>query len=55
MVKVVLDDLVSLTNETSVIATINENNDLVTTAIDNSLSRYGTSPQYENNRFSTIQ
>lgn len=42
--KVVLDDLVSLTNETSVIATINENNDLVTTAIDNSLSRYGTSP-----------
>lgn len=44
MAKVVLDDLVSLTNETSVIATINENNDLVTTAIDNSLSRYGTSP-----------
>ena len=44
MAKVTLDDLTSLANETSVIATINENNDLVTTAIDNSLSRYGTSP-----------
>ncbi len=42
--KLTLADLASLANETSAIATINANNALIETAIDNTLSRDGTSP-----------
>lgn len=44
MTKVTLDDLANLTNETSAIGTINENNDRVVAAIDNTLSRDGSTP-----------
>lgn len=44
MAKVTLDDLTSLSNETSVVNTVNENNNLVEAAIENTLSRDGTSP-----------
>jgi hypothetical protein len=42
--KLVLTDLASLTNYTSAIATINANSDRVETAIENTLSRNGASP-----------
>lgn len=44
MTKVTLDDLANLTNETSAVNTINENNDRVVAAIDNTLSRDGSTP-----------
>lgn len=44
MTKLVLSDLASLANQTTAISTINANNALIETAIDNTLSRDGTSP-----------
>lgn len=44
MAKLTLSDLASLTNETSAIATINANNNLIETALENTLSRDGTFP-----------
>src|SRR5574343_292295 len=44
MSKLTLSDLASLTNEQSAIATINANNALIETALENTLSRDGTSP-----------
>lgn len=44
MSKITLNDLTSLTNQTSAIALINANNTNVETAIENTLSRDGTSP-----------
>ena len=42
--KLTTDDLSSLTNETSAIGTINENNERIEQAIEKTLSRDGTSP-----------
>jgi len=44
MAKLTLTDLASLANETSAIATMNANDALVETAMENTLSRDGTSP-----------
>jgi hypothetical protein len=44
MAKLTLTDLASLTNETSAITTINNNNNAIETALENTLSRDGTSP-----------
>ena len=44
MAKLTLTDLANLNNETSAVNTINTNNDSVETAIENTLSRDGTSP-----------
>lgn len=44
MAKLTLSDLASLTNETSAITTINNNNTAIETALENTLSRDGTSP-----------
>ncbi len=44
MAKVFLDDLANLQNETSAANTINRNNDRIETALENTLSRDGTSP-----------
>jgi len=44
MAKLTLSDLASLANQTSAIATINANNALIETALENTLSRDGTSP-----------
>lgn len=44
MAKITLTDLASLANETSVVATINANHALIETALENTLSRDGTSP-----------
>ena len=48
MPKLSLTDLASLTNETSAIAAINNNNTLVENALENTLSRDGTSPNSMN-------
>lgn len=48
MAKVTLDDLTNLENESSAVTTINNNNDLVAAAIENTLSRDGTSPNEMN-------
>jgi hypothetical protein len=42
--KLTLADLANLTNETTVVATINANNTLIEAAIENTLSRDGTTP-----------
>lgn len=42
--KPTLNDLTSLTNETSVINTINNNNDAIETAFENTISRDGSTP-----------
>lgn len=44
MTKLVLNDLASLTNETTAIQSINNNYDSIVDAIENTLSRDGTSP-----------
>lgn len=44
MAKLTLDSLTSLTNEVSAIATINDNSDAIETALENTLSRDGTTP-----------
>lgn len=44
MPKLVLDNLVNLDNPTSVVNTINTNNNLIATALENTFSRDGTSP-----------
>lgn len=44
MAKLTLADLASLTNESSAISTINANSALIETALENTLSRDGTSP-----------
>ena len=44
MSKLVLSDLASLVNQTSAINTINNNSALIETAVENTLSRDGTSP-----------
>lgn len=44
MAKLTTDDLVNLTNETTAVTTLNANFALVETAIENTLSRDGTSP-----------
>ena len=44
MAKLTLADLASLTNQTSAIALINANNALIETALENTLSRDGTTP-----------
>jgi hypothetical protein len=44
MAKLVLDDLANLENEASAVGTINANNAKVETALENTLSRDGTSP-----------
>lgn len=44
MAKLTLDDLASLQNETTAIDTINDNNAAIETALENTLSRDGTSP-----------
>lgn len=44
MAKLTLDDLASLSNQVSAIATINENNAAIETAMENTLSRDGTIP-----------
>jgi len=44
MAKLTLDDVDSLTNETTAVATINDNSALIEAAIENTLSRNGTSP-----------
>jgi hypothetical protein len=44
MAKLTLNNLTSLTNQTSAITTINNNNDAIETALENTLSRDGTSP-----------
>lgn len=44
MAKLTLSNLSSLSNETSAITAINANSDLIETAIENTLSRDGTSP-----------
>ena len=44
MAKLVLNDIASLTNETSAINTINNNSSAIETAFDNTLSRDGTTP-----------
>jgi hypothetical protein len=44
MAKLTLDDLASLANQVSAMATINANNALIEAALENTLSRDGTSP-----------
>lgn len=44
MAKLTTTDLTNLSNETSVVETINNNNTLIETALENTLSRDGTSP-----------
>ena len=44
MAKLTTSDLTTLTNETSAVATMNANNALIETAIENTLSRDGTTP-----------
>lgn len=44
MAKVTLNDVANLTNQTSALATINGNSDTIAAAIENTLSRDGTSP-----------
>jgi hypothetical protein len=44
MAKLTLSDLTSLQNETSAMETINNNSDAIVTALENTLSRDGTSP-----------
>lgn len=44
MAKITLDNIVNLQNEASVVSTINNNSDLIEAAIENTLSRDGTSP-----------
>lgn len=44
MAKLTLSDVASLQNETSAITTLNANNDTLETALENTLSRDGTSP-----------
>lgn len=44
MTKITLGNLVNLTNQTSAVNTINNNNAVLTTAMDNTLSRDGTQP-----------
>ena len=44
MAKLTLDTLASLSNETTAISTINDNSDAIEAAIENTLSRDGTSP-----------
>lgn len=44
MAKLTTSDLTSLTNQTSAITTINANMTLIETAVENTLSRDGTSP-----------
>lgn len=44
MAKLVLDNLANLQNENTAITTINDNNDAIETAMENTLSRDGTSP-----------
>lgn len=44
MAKLTTSDLTTLTNETSAVATINANNALIETAMENTLSRDGTTP-----------
>lgn len=44
MAKLTLDDLASLANQTTAISTINGNNAAIETALENTLSRDGTSP-----------
>lgn len=44
MAKIILDDLVNLQNQQTAVATINSNNAILETAIDNTLSRDGTAP-----------
>lgn len=52
MAKILLDDLSNISgNETSAVATINENSDAIETAIENTLSRDGTSPNAMNADF----
>lgn len=46
MSKITLNNLASLQNETSAINTINGNNDILEAAMDNTLSRDGTAPNY---------
>ena len=49
MAKVTLTNLTSLTsNEASAVSTINENNDAIEAALENTLSRDGTSPNVMN-------
>lgn len=44
MPKLVLDNLVNLQNENTAVTTINDNNDAIEAAIENTLSRDGTTP-----------
>lgn len=44
MSKLTLEDLANLNNPTSAVATINANNALIEAALENTLSRDGTSP-----------
>ena len=44
MAKLTLENLASLSNQTSAITTINANSDAIETALENTLSRDGTSP-----------
>lgn len=44
MAKITLNDLVNLQNESSAVASINANNSAIETAMENTLSRDGTSP-----------
>lgn len=48
MAKLTLSDLTSLSNEASVITTVNNNSDAIETALENTLSRDGTSPNVMN-------
>ena len=48
MAKLALDDITNISGaETSAIATINDNNDAVVAALENTLSRDGTSPNVQ--------
>jgi len=51
MAKLTLSDLSSLANETSAINTINNNNSAIETALENTLSRDGTTPNVMNADF----
>lgn len=52
MAKITLNDFANITgNETAAIAALNENNDLIEAAIENTLSRDGTMPNAMNNDF----
>ena len=48
MSKVTLTNLVNLTNQTTAVNAINANNAVLTTAMDNTLSRDGTQPNQMN-------